>query len=85
MKEAVAFIQNGNPLRKAARLYNVPVETLIRRVNETVSLKCKPGPSTVLTKEEECLAKYVIVLTKEEEEYLTKYVIVLTKKRGVFG
>ena len=61
MKEAVAFVQNGNPLRKAARLYNVPVETLRRRINGTVSLECKPGPSTILTKEEEeCLAKYVI-------------------------
>ena len=61
MKEAVAFVHNGNPLRKAARLYNVPVETLRRRVSGTVSIECKPGPSTVLTKdEEECLAKYVI-------------------------
>jgi len=31
MKEAVAYVQNGHGLRKAARLYNVPVETLRRR------------------------------------------------------
>ena len=61
MMEAVAFVQNGNSLRQAARLYNVPVETLRRRVNGAVSVDCKPGPSTILTKdEEECLAKYVI-------------------------
>ena len=61
MKEAVAAVQNGNTLRKAARLYNVPVETLQMRVCGTVSLECKPGPSTVLTKdEEECLAKCVV-------------------------
>ena len=60
MKEAVAFVQNGNPLRKAARMYNIPVKTLRRRIIGSVSLDCKPGPSTVLTKEEEqCLAKYV--------------------------
>ena len=34
---------------------------LRRRVSGPVSIECKPGPSTVLTKdEEECLAKYVI-------------------------
>ena len=61
MMEAVAFVQNGNSLRQAARLYNVLVETLRRRVNGAVSVDCKPGPSTILTKdEEECLAKYVI-------------------------
>ena len=61
MKEAVAFVQNGNPLRKAARMYNIPVKTLRRRIIGSVSLDCKPGPSTVLTKEEEqCLAKYII-------------------------
>ena len=61
MTEAVAFVQNGNSLRQAARLYNVPVETLRRPVNGAVSVDCKPGPSTILTKdEEECFAKYVI-------------------------
>jgi len=39
----------------------VPVETLRRRVNGTVTLDCKPRPSTILTKEEEqCPAEYVI-------------------------
>ena len=29
MMEAVAFVQNGNSLRQAARLYNVPVEKVV--------------------------------------------------------
>lgn len=61
MKEAVAYVHSGKPLREAARHYNVPVETLRRRTNGTVTLECKPGPSTVLTCEEEkCLVDYVI-------------------------
>ena len=61
MKEAVAFVHDGSTLRQAAKLYNVPVETLRRRCDGTVTLDCKPGPSTVLTVEEEqCLAEYII-------------------------
>ena len=61
MSAAVSYFQEGNPLCEASRLYNVPVETLRRRVNGTVAISCKPGPSTVLTKdEEECLVKYII-------------------------
>ena len=39
-------------LRQAARVYNVPVET-VRRVNGTVPLGCHPGPHTILSEEEE--------------------------------
>ena len=61
MKEAVAYVQNGHGLREAARLYNVPVETLRRRTSGKVSMECKPGPSNILTKDEEkCLVDYVI-------------------------
>lgn len=42
-------------------MYNVPVETLRRRVNGTVALECRPGPATVLTPEEEArLVQYLI-------------------------
>ena len=41
-------IIEGMPLRESARLYNVPVETLRRRVNGTVTIECKSGPKTVL-------------------------------------
>ena len=64
MKEAVAYVQNGHGLREAARLYNVPVETLRRRTSGKVSMECKPGPSNILTKDEEkCLVDYVTEMT----------------------
>ena len=53
MSEAVECVASGKGLREASRLYNVPVETLRRRVNGTVQLECRPGPSTVLSAEEE--------------------------------
>ena len=48
-----AVKQEGKTLRAASRLYNVPLETLRRRVTGSVELDCKPGPKTVLSKEEE--------------------------------
>ena len=57
----MAFVQSGSSLHQAAQLYSVLVETLRRHFNGTVTLDCKPGPSTVLTADEEqCLAHYVI-------------------------
>ena len=54
MEEAVLCVKDGQKgLREASRLYNVPVETLRRRVNGTVGMNCKSGPPTILTKEEE--------------------------------
>ena len=48
-------------IREACRLYNVPIETLRRRVNGTVKCGCKPDPSIVLTDEEEVkLAIYLV-------------------------
>ena len=61
MEAAVKSIQDGMSLRKAARLYNVSVETARRRVLEKVDLECRPGPATVLNEEEEKqLADYVL-------------------------
>ena len=54
MHEAVLCVKEGNEsLREASRLYNVPLETLRRRVTGAVEMDCKPGPPTILTKEEE--------------------------------
>ena len=58
-----SILEENKGLREAARLYNVPIETLRRRVNGSVDLHCKPGPPTVLTEEE------------EEEEKLAEYLI----------
>ena len=48
-----SVIDENMSLREASRLYNVPFETLRRRVNGSVKPGCKPGPGTVLIKEEE--------------------------------
>ena len=53
MCATVQSVQDGKGLREASWLNNVPVETLRRRTTGKVELDCKPGPSTVLTKEEE--------------------------------
>uniref|UniRef100_A0A1X7T9X0 HTH psq-type domain-containing protein n=1 Tax=Amphimedon queenslandica TaxID=400682 RepID=A0A1X7T9X0_AMPQE len=50
-------------LREAARLYNVPVETLRRMINGSVSADCKPGPPTVLSRDkEDKVAEYLITM-----------------------
>jgi len=60
MSEALKAVKiDGKGLRQAAREYDVPVTTLKRRVDDVVDLDAKPGPQTVLTKEEEKkLCKY---------------------------
>ena len=65
MKAAVQYVlEDGGGLRETSRLYNVPVETLRRRVNGSVSIDCRPGPSTVLTEEEEeHLANYLVQMS----------------------
>ena len=61
MAAAVEYVKTGHPLHEGSRLYNVPVETLRRRVTGMVDISCKPGPSTVLTlEEEEQLYKYAV-------------------------
>ena len=62
MLEAVKSIEDeGKGLREASRIYNVPVETLRRRVIGITSLDAKPGRDTVLTSEEETrLAQYIV-------------------------
>ena len=65
MLAAVEYVKQGNPLREASRLYNVPLETLRRRTTGSVEIDCRPGPSTVLTPEEEDrLAAYAIEMAE---------------------
>lgn len=48
MEAAVqSVLPGGRGLRESSRLYNVPVESLRRRVNGDVSIGCRPGPATV--------------------------------------
>ena len=65
MAAALKDVENGTKgLREAARAYNVPVETLSRRVTGQVSLDCRSGPNTTLTKaEEEALTEYCIKMS----------------------
>ena len=58
---SVMRIKKGKGLRDAVRLYNVPVE-ILTRVNGSVTMDCKPGPATVLTKEEDKVAEYLIAM-----------------------
>ena len=60
MTEAMKAVRlNEKGLREAAREYSVPVTTLKRRVDGSVPVDARPGPTTVLTREEEeKLCKY---------------------------
>jgi len=87
MAAAVSYVNDGNGLREASRLYNVPVETLRRRVTGTVDLSCKPGPSTVLTPDEEqCLVEYAIEMADRgfglQSEDLMRLAYVIVSRSG---
>ena len=61
MEAAYQAVLDDKGLRETSRLYNVPVETLRRRVNGSVGLGCKPGPATILNdKQEDLLCDYII-------------------------
>ena len=60
-----SVVHDNMSLREASRLYNVPFETLRRRVSGSVKLGCRPGLSTVLSEEEEeLLARYLIEMSE---------------------
>ena len=51
MEIAVASVREGTiGLREAARLYNLPIESLTKRFHDIVAIDCRPRPSTVLAK-----------------------------------
>ena len=61
MEIAVASVREGTiGLTEAARMYNLPVESLRRRVHDIVAIDCRPRPSTVLAKEEDRLYQYLL-------------------------
>jgi len=63
MSEALKAVKlNEKGLRQAAREFDVPVTTLKRRVDGEVPLNAKPGPPTVLTKEEDELCNYCFAM-----------------------
>ena len=62
MKAAVdSALQEKRGFKEAARLHNIPVETLRKHVNGSVEVGARPGPATVLTEvEEDALVAYLI-------------------------
>jgi len=66
MKKAIeAVVTQEKSLRQAAREYGVPPTTLKRRIDTSLPAEAKPGPSTVLSKEEEDrLVKYIITMAE---------------------
>ena len=61
MEAGLKAVQEGMGLRQAVRLYNLPYETLRRRVVGSVAVDCRPGPPSVFSKEEEeMLAQYCV-------------------------
>ena len=69
MVAAIKYVEEGKGLREAARLHNVLVESLRRRIIGTVEPICRPGPPTVLTLvEEESLERYIMNMADIEEE-----------------
>ena len=48
MINGVKSVKKGKDLREAARLYNVPVETLRRQVTGALDIACRPWPSYCL-------------------------------------
>ena len=51
MSGAIKNVEIGTSLRAASRMYNVPVESLRRRVIGNVDVTCRPGPPSVLIKQ----------------------------------
>jgi hypothetical protein len=92
MEAAVRSVHDGKGLREASRLYNVPVETLRRRVTGKVEMDCRPGPPTVLTLEEEGeIVRYLIQmadmgygLTKEAVLYMVGSYVTKCKRSNPF-
>ena len=60
-----SILHDNKGVREVSRLYNVPLETLRRRINGSVKDGCRPGPGTILTEEEEDrLASYLVEMSE---------------------
>lgn len=65
MKNAVKAVEEGNRLREAARMFNVPVGTLRRRVTGAVPIQCRTGPKPILAVDEEAaIASYCVKMAE---------------------
>ena len=64
MKRAIKAVEEGNRLRGAARMFNVPVETLWMRVASAVPIQCRPGPKPILAVDEEAITSYCVKMAE---------------------
>ena len=72
MKRAIKAVEEGNRLRGAARMFNVPVETLWMRVAGAVPIQCRPGPKPMLAvDEEEAIASYCVKMVWNNAHFWT--------------
>lgn len=66
MLKAVEAVQNGQmSMKLAAKTYEVPRTSLMRKVKGEVPLVTKMGPQTSLTKEEDVLENYILAMAKK--------------------
>ena len=75
-------------VRGAAKRFNVPVETLRRRVTGSVDMNCRPGPRPVFSKrEEEKLSNYCIQMADMgfglSKEDIMRSAFLLAEKSGL--
>ena len=94
MKSAVEAVGDGGDeetilsIRGAAKRFNVPVETLRRRVAGLVDMDCRPGPCPVFSKcEEERLSNYCIQMADMgfglSKEDVMRSAFLLAEKSGL--
>ena len=63
MKSAVKAVEEGNG--KVARMFNVPVETLRRRVKGDVLIACRPGPKPISKADDEiAIANHCVTMAE---------------------
>ena len=65
MAAALQSVREGTNVREVARLYNLPFETLRRRVVEKVPLECRSGPKLTLRSTQSLRMHGLLVPTKK--------------------
>ena len=81
MEEAVAAIEKGMPVRRAAEMYSVPKSTFHDRISGRVKNGAKPGPPQYLTTgEEEELASFLLEASRIGYPHTKKQVLAIVQQ-----
>ena len=81
MEEAVAAVEKGMPVRRAAEMYSVPKSTLHDRISGRVKNGAKPGPPQYLTTgEEEELASFLLEASRIGYPHTKKQVLAIVQQ-----